>query len=92
MFHIIMPLWSQGEVTNVEFHEAIWILSQAVTNQVRQQRGTQQKETDTSRIREFLIMSSLSFIGLSTNEDPENFVEDLKKVFDVMNVVDVERV
>ncbi|XP_015081426.1 uncharacterized protein LOC107025074 [Solanum pennellii] len=49
----------QGDVTNVEFREAIRILSQVVTNQ-------------------------------STFEYPENFIEELKKVFEVMHVADTE--
>ncbi|KAG5614481.1 hypothetical protein H5410_014305 [Solanum commersonii] len=69
----------QGEVTNVEFRDAIRMLSQAVTNQVGQQRGARQEEADTSRIREFLRMNPLSFTGSSTIEDPENFIEELKK-------------
>ena len=44
------------------------------------------------RTREFLTMNPLSFIGSNTNEDPENFIEEVKKVFEVMHVVDVERV
>ncbi|XP_049414774.1 uncharacterized protein LOC125877557 [Solanum stenotomum] len=55
----------QGEVTNVEFCEAIMMLSQVVTNKVGQQGGDRQGE---------------------------NFTEELKKVFDVMHVVDTERV
>ena len=35
---------------------------------------------------------SPSFSGLSSIEDPENFVKELKKVFDVMYVVCIERV
>ncbi|WMV18322.1 hypothetical protein MTR67_011707 [Solanum verrucosum] len=82
----------QGEVTNVEFKEAIKMLSQAVTNQVGQQRGDRQEGADTSRIREFLRMNPPSFTGSSTTEDLENFIEELKKVFEVMYVVDTERV
>ena len=37
-------------------------------------------------------MKPPSFSGSSTIEDPENFIEELKKVFDVMHVVDVGRV
>uniref|UniRef100_M1D8V3 Retrotransposon gag protein n=1 Tax=Solanum tuberosum TaxID=4113 RepID=M1D8V3_SOLTU len=55
------------------------MLSQAVTNQVGQQRGARQEEADTSRIREFLRMNPPSFTDSSTTEDPENFIEELKK-------------
>ncbi|WMV19044.1 hypothetical protein MTR67_012429 [Solanum verrucosum] len=47
---------------------------------------------DTSRVREFLGMNPPSFMGSSTIEDPENFIEELKKIFDVMHVADTERV
>ncbi|XP_015060394.1 uncharacterized protein LOC107006335 [Solanum pennellii] len=40
----------------------------------------------------FLRMNPPSFIGSSTTEDPENLVEDLKKDFDVICIVDAERV
>ncbi|KAH0755813.1 hypothetical protein KY290_026083 [Solanum tuberosum] len=68
------------------------MLSQAVTNQIVQQRGDRQEGANTSRIREFLRMNPPSFTGSSTIEDPENFIEELKKVFDVMHVADIERV
>ncbi|WMV19091.1 hypothetical protein MTR67_012476, partial [Solanum verrucosum] len=85
-------LQPQGEVTNVEFREAIRMLRQVVTNQVWQPRGPRQDEADTSRIREFLRMNPSSFTGSVTTEDLQNFIEELKKVFDVMHVVDTERV
>lgn len=47
---------------------------------------------DTYRIREFLRMNLPRFSGSSVNEDLENFVEDLLKVFEIMYVTDVERV
>ncbi|KAH0784113.1 hypothetical protein KY290_003711 [Solanum tuberosum] len=82
----------QGEVSNAEFREAIRMLSQAVTNQMGQQRGARHEGADTSRIRVFLGMNPPSFMGSSTTEDPENFIEELKKIFDVMHVADIERV
>nr|AAV31171.1 Putative polyprotein, identical [Solanum tuberosum] len=81
----------QGDISNAEFREAIRILSQAVTNQIGQQRGAQYEGADTSRIREFLGMNPPSFMGSSTTEDPENFIDELKKIFDVMHVADTER-
>ena len=47
---------------------------------------------DTLRIREFSRMKPSSFIGSSITEDLENFIEELKNVFDVMHVVDTKRV
>jgi len=76
--------------------EIIGIKSAAVRqlrrHRVGQHRGARQEEADTSRIREFLRMNPPSFTGLSTAEDPENFIEELKKVFDVMHVTDTVRV
>ena len=37
-------------------------------------------------------MNPLSFTGLRTIEDPKNFMEELKKVFYVMHVIDDKRV
>ncbi|TMX04319.1 hypothetical protein EJD97_009921 [Solanum chilense] len=68
------------------------MLSRDVTNQVDQQRGVQQEGASTLRIREFFRINPPSFSGSSTTEDKENFVEELKKFFDVMRVIDVEKV
>lgn len=68
------------------------MFSQDVTKQVRQQRGARQERANTLRIRESLGMNPQCFTGSSTIDNPENFVEKLKKVFDVMHVVFVERV
>ncbi|XP_049348229.1 uncharacterized protein LOC125812806, partial [Solanum verrucosum] len=82
---------SQGEVTNAEFREAIRVLSQVVTNQAEQQRGVSQKVTGTSRIRELLRMDPPSFIGSSTIEDPESFVEELKRLMADVQQVEEEK-
>lgn len=54
------------------------------------QRRASKELNDTFRIREFLRMNPPSFFCSSTTEDPENFIEDLTKVFEVMNVFDTE--
>ena len=82
----------QGEVTNAEFGEAIRMLIQVVTIHVGQQKGARQEGDYTLRIWDFLRMNPPSFTVSCTIEDPKNFVEELKKVFDVMHVVGVERV
>ncbi|XP_049410640.1 uncharacterized protein LOC125873834 [Solanum stenotomum] len=80
----------QGVVTNVEFREAIRMLSQAVTNQVGQ-RENQQEGVDTSRIRQFLRTNPPSFTGSSVTNDLKYFVEELQMVFEIIHVVDIER-
>lgn len=80
------------EVTNIEFCEAIWILRKEVTNQVRQKRGSRQEEVDTYRILEFYIINPPCFSGSSNIGNPSNFVEKLKNVFNVMHVINIERV
>ncbi|KAG5595585.1 hypothetical protein H5410_036817 [Solanum commersonii] len=68
------------------------MLSQVVTNQAGKQRENHQEVVDTTRVHEFLRMNPPSFTGLSVTEDPENFIEELQKVFKIMHVADVERV
>uniref|UniRef100_M1AKY4 Zinc knuckle family protein n=1 Tax=Solanum tuberosum TaxID=4113 RepID=M1AKY4_SOLTU len=72
-----LEMQPQENVTNVEFHEDIRMLSQVVTNQAGQQRGNHLEVDDTSRIREFLRISPPSFTCSSVTEDPENFVKEL---------------
>ncbi|WMV23872.1 hypothetical protein MTR67_017257 [Solanum verrucosum] len=67
------------------------MLSQAVTNQVGQ-RENRHEVADTSRIREFLRMNRPSFNGSSVTKDPKNFIEELRKVFEIIHVADAERV
>ena len=67
------------------------MLSIVVTDQVVQQKGAQQVEADTSRIFEFLRMNPPSFACLNTIEDLENFIEELKKVFNVIHFFDTTR-
>ncbi|XP_004237274.1 uncharacterized protein [Solanum lycopersicum] len=74
---------TQGEVTDAEFCEAIQMLKQAVTKQVRKQRGSQEEKSNTSRFFEFLRMNPRRFFGSSTTEDPKKFVEELKKESEV---------
>ena len=49
--------------------ETIRMSSQAVTNQIEQQREARQEEADTSRIHDFLRMNPPNFTGLSTTKD-----------------------
>ena len=37
-----------------------------------------------TRVREFARINSPEFLGSSTNEDPQNFLDKIKKIFEVM--------
>ena len=63
-----------------------------MTNQVGQKRRALQEVADTLRIREFLRMNPSSFTGSSITKDLENFIEELKNLFEVKHVMDTERV
>nr|AAT39945.1 Putative polyprotein, identical [Solanum demissum] len=79
------------EIQYADFREAIRMLSQVATYHVGRE-DNRHKVVDTSRIRELLRMNPPSFTGSSVTEDPENFIEELKRVFDVMHVAESERV
>ena len=66
--------------------------SNDVTYQVCQERGSQQEKVDISRIFEFFRINPPSFTRENTIEDRENIIEELKKAFDVIYVVDVETI
>ena len=66
------------------------MLSQAMTKQLGQQRKARQERAE-SKIWEFL-RNPPRCSSSSTTEDPRNFADDLKKVFEMMHVVDTKRV
>lgn len=68
------------------------MLSQAVANQVDQQRVVPEDVADTSRIHEFLRMNPPEFTMPNVIKDSKNFMEELQKVFEVMCVTDAKRV
>ena len=45
-----------------------------------------------ARVRDFVRMNPPEFLGSQTNEDPQNFMEEIKKIFEVMHVTGNYRV
>ena len=86
-----LDVQTQEEIKYADRREAIRILSQVATYHVGQ-RDNRHEVVDTSRIRELLRMNPPSFSGSSISENPENFIEELKRIFDVMHVAESERV
>ncbi|XP_049385641.1 uncharacterized protein LOC125849713, partial [Solanum stenotomum] len=78
-----LDVQTQEEIKYADRREAIRILSQVATYHVGQ-RDNRHEVVDTSRIRE-LFMNPPSFLGSSISENLENFIEELKRIFDVMH-------
>ena len=45
-----------------------------------------------TRFHDFIRMNPLEFLGSQTNEDPQNFLDEIKKIFEVMQVTGNDRV
>uniref|UniRef100_M1DFE4 Retrotransposon gag protein n=1 Tax=Solanum tuberosum TaxID=4113 RepID=M1DFE4_SOLTU len=86
-----LEVQTQEEINYADFREAIRMLSQVATFHVGP-RDNRHEVVDTLCIRELIRMNPPSFTGSSVTEDPENFIEELKRVFDVMHVAESERV
>ena len=46
----------------------------------------------TARVRDFVRMNPPEFLGSQANEDPQNFLDEIKKIFEVMQVTRNDRV
>ena len=45
-----------------------------------------------SRVHVFVRMNSPEFLGSQTLEDPQNLLDEIKKIFEVMQVTGIDRV
>ena len=41
-----------------------------------------------ARVQDFVRMNLFEFLGSQTNEDPQNFLDEIKKIFEVMQVTE----
>ena len=45
-----------------------------------------------ARVGDFVRMNPPDFLGLQTNEDPQNFLDEIKKILEVMQVTENDQV
>ncbi|XP_070004402.1 uncharacterized protein LOC142163410 [Nicotiana tabacum] len=74
----------------MDIGRAIQLLTQIVATQAQRQGTSDVHETGSSRSREFLNMKPLVFIGSKKDENPQNFIDEVQKIFRVMHATDTE--
>ena len=84
----------EGEVSNAEFRLSIHILAQLVVPQTRRKEDTGFASVtfEVTRVGQFMRMNSPKFSGAKIEEDPQEFVDEMEKIFKVMHVDQVEGV
>ena len=65
------------------------MLAQSIVNQNNQRVQAHMNEnggSTSARVRYFVRLNPLEFLGYQTNEDPQKFLDEIKKIFEVMQV------
>ncbi|XP_075099244.1 uncharacterized protein LOC142176079 [Nicotiana tabacum] len=76
--------------SEMDIRGAIQLLTQVVANQAQRQGTSEVHETGSSRSREFLNMKPHVFTGSKKDEDLQNFIDEVQKIFRVMHATDTE--
>ncbi|XP_070023103.1 uncharacterized protein [Nicotiana sylvestris] len=85
-----VALGSVPSVSDIDVRGAIQLLTQIVATQAQRQGISDVHEMGSSRSREFLNMKPSTFTGSKKDEDPQNFIDEVQKIFRVMHATDIE--
>ncbi|XP_047259479.1 uncharacterized protein LOC124892071, partial [Capsicum annuum] len=86
------PSITQRDISNAEFRQSIHMLTQLVANQAQQSEdvGSTPVISEATKVGHFMRMNPPKFTGTKVEENPQEFTDEMEKIFRVLHVEQVE--